>query len=85
MTKRKAEGSPCIGFEPELSAPDHPLSEGIFPPIQSITAISLAEGGPCEKVPIGQLDPVTADVAKAADLWEGDFWALLALIGYETW
>ena len=85
MTKRKAEGSPCIDSEPELIAPEHPLHEGILPPIQSITAVSPAEGGPCERVPVGQLDPATTDVAEAADLWEGDFWALLALIGYETW
>ena len=85
MVKRKAEGSPCIDSEPKLSVPEDPLPGGTPTPEQSITALAPAEGGPCERVPEGQLDPVTSDVVEAAEPVEGDFWSLLALIGYETW
>ena len=85
MSKRKAEGPPVIESEPELSETSPNLVE----------EWQAAEGEPTAGSPVGGVHeggPADSHVAPAqSDLELGPvpddepFWALLALLGYETW
>ena len=86
MGKRKAEGPPVVELEPETFTPTISLAEEVYTPVQGLTTVPTAkEEGHQETTPDGHLAATQSEVEGDTGPEDNLFWALLALIGYETW
>ena len=86
MGKRKAEGPLVVELEPETFTHVISLAEEVYTPVQRLTAVPTAkEEGHQERTPDGHLAATQSEVEGDTMPEDNSFWALLALIGYETW
>lgn len=85
MVKRKAEGHPCIEAETEVCTPEYKLAEDLSTSEQDLTADPPTGRKHREETLDCHLDPVLVEVDEGSDLGDSPFWALLSLVGYETW
>lgn len=85
MLKRKAEGPPCVESEPELTNPEVCPTVAVQTEEQEPTIVlPIVEEHP-EGPSSGHLAPNQAEPGAGPISDDEPFWALLAILGYETW